>query len=460
MIIPSGIPQYGKERSMSSLRKTSLIFCLGCLLVSTGILLPAQEDAILPFEVTTFQLENGLQVILSEDYSLPLVSVVIAYNVGSMNEPPKKTGLAFMLENLMFQGSRNIGSMQHIHLISKIGGVLNAETRVDRTIFYQTVPASQLALVLWLESDRMISLDIHPSKINRARDSLIAEIKQRKLDDPYFESSVLLDQLLYPNNTYSHPVSGRETDLRTMTTEDVQNFYTKYYIPNNAVLCITGNFERRKAIELVRKYFSTIRPGKPVPFFPEEEHIISEEIVRNVENYLAPSPGFYIGYRISSIDSSDSYALAIIDYILLHGKSSRLQKRMIYEDRIASHLSGGIELKKNLATYKIFVKNNTETLRNRSQKSIFAEIDNLKSDFISEDELDKAKNMFKRDYLDQFTTLAEKGIFLVKFHLSRKKNESFMEELNKFLAVSPSDIIGIVNRYFTEDRVILNVKIK
>jgi predicted Zn-dependent peptidase len=441
-------------------RRLSFIFCISSLFLFGGILLSAQEDESPLFEVTTFQLENGLQVILSEDYSLPLVSVVLAYNVGSINEPPKKTGLAYMLENLMFQGSRNIGSMQHIHFISKIGGILNAVTTEDRTIFYQTVPASQLALVLWLESDRMISLDIHPSKVKRTRDSLIEEIKHRKLDDAYFESSVLFDQLLYPNKAYSHPVIGSETDLREMTTENVQDFYTKYYIPNNAVLCITGNFEKRKAIQLVRKYFTTIRPGKPVPFFPAEEHLRSEEIVRNVENYLAPSPGFRLGYRISSPDSPDNYTLTIIEYILLHGKSSRLQKRMIYEDRFASHLSGGIELKKNLATFKFFVKNNTETLRGRSQKSIFDEIDKLKSAFISENELNKAKNMFKRDYLNQFTTLADKGIFLVKFHLSRKKNSNSLEELKKYLAVTPSDIIGIVNRYFTEERVVLNIKIK
>jgi predicted Zn-dependent peptidase len=203
---------------------------MSSLFLFGGILLRAQEDESPLFEVTTFQLENGLQVILSEDYSLPLVSVVLAYNVGSI--------------------------MQHIHFISKIGGVLNAVTTEGRTIFYQTVPASQLALVLWLESDRMISLDIHPSKVKRTRDSLIEEIKQRKLDDPYFESSVLFDQLLYPNKAYSHPVIGSETDLREMTTEDVQDFYTKYYIPNNAVLCITGNFEKRKAIQLVREYFT------------------------------------------------------------------------------------------------------------------------------------------------------------------------------------------------------------
>jgi len=306
----------------------------------------------------------------------------------------------------------------------------------------------------------MISLDINPSKVKRARDSLIQEIKQRKLDDPYFESSVLLDQLLYPNNTYSHPVIGSETDLREITIEDVQDFYSRYYIPNNALLCITGNFERRKAIQLVRKYFSSIRPGRPVPFFPEEEHIISDEIVRNIENYLAPSPGFHLGYRISSPDSPDSYTLGIIEYILLHGKSSRLQKRLIYGDRLTSHISGGIERKNNLATFKIFVKTNTETLRERSQKSIFDEINKLKSDFISANELSKAKNMFKRDYLDQFATLVDKGIFLAKFHLTRKKNTNFAEDLNNYLTVTPSDIIGIVNRYFTEDRVVLNIKIK
>lgn len=430
------------------------------LILSAVMLFPAQEDKTLPFEITTFQLENGLRVILSEDYTLPLVSVVVAYNVGSIYEPPKKTGLAYMLENLMFQGSRNIGSMQHIHFISKVGGVLNAETNEDITLFYQTVPASQLALVLWLEADRMMSLEISPSKVKRMRESLIQEIKQRTLDDPYYESSVLLDRLLYPNDAYSHPIIGSETDMREMSTEDAREFYTKYYIPNNAVLCITGNFAKRKAIELVRKYFSTIPPGKPVAFFSEEEHIISDEIIRNVENYLAPSPGFHVGYRIASPHSPDSYTLSIIEYILLHGKSSRLQKRMIYQDRIASSLSGGIELKKNLATFKIFVRNNTETLRKRSQKTMFDEIDELKSNFLSEEELNKAKNMFKRDYLNQFATLADKGIVLAKFYLSRKRNGDIAEELNKYLAVSPSGIIGIANRYFTEDRVVLNIKIK
>lgn len=441
-------------------RKKKCVLWVSLLFLFSGIPFFSQEVQNPPFDITTFQLDNGLQVILSEDYSLPLVSVVVAYDVGSLNEDPHKTGLAYMLENLMFQGSRNIGPMQHIHFISKIGGVLNALTTEERTIFYQTVPANQLALVMWLESDRMMSLDIHESKVRRTRDSLIDEIQQRKIDDPYFESSILFDQLLYPNETYSHPVIGSGSDLREITKDDIQDFYSKYYLPNNAVLCITGNFEKRKAIELVRKYFSTIRPGPPIPPFPRAEHLKSKEIVWNLENYLAPSPGFHLGYRIASADSPDFYTLSIIEYILLRGKSSRLNKRIIQEERVSLQLNGGIERRKNLATFKIFVKNTTETLRERSQRSILDEINDLKSGFISENELNKAKNIFKMDYFNRLSTFADRGIYFAEYYLSHKYIDNYPQELNKYLAVTPSDIIGIVNRYFTDERVVLNIKIK
>ncbi len=441
-------------------RRITDVFCVSLLFLFCGTLFSAQETKLLPFDITAYRLDNDLQIILAEDYSLPLVSVVVGYNVGSLNEHPQKTGLAYLLENLMFQGSRNIGPMQHIHFISKIGGVLNAVTTEERTIFYQTVPANQLALVLWLESDRMISLDINASKVKRTRDSLIEEIRQRKIDDPYFESSLLFDQLLYPNETYSHPVIGSESDLREITDEDVQDFYATYYVPNNAVLCITGNFEKRKTIALVRKYFSTIRPRNPIPPFPSAEHLKMNGIVRDVENYLAPSPGYHLGYRIPSSRSPDFYALAIIETILLQGKSSRLYKRVVQEERVASQLSGSIEQRKNLAAFKVFVRNPTETLRDRSQKEIFNEIDDLKSGFISDNELNKAKNIFKMNYLEKLSTLVDRGVYLAEFYLSQKNLDGFAQELDKYMAVSPSDIIGIMNRYFTEERVVLNIKTK
>ncbi|MBN1221634.1 MAG: insulinase family protein [Candidatus Aminicenantes bacterium] len=442
------------------IRINRFAYCLSLLTISMNIQLFAQDEGRLSFDITTFQLENGLRVILSEDFSLPLVSVVVVYNVGSVNEEPNKTGLALLLENLMFQGSKNIGPMQHIHFIQKIGGDLNAATTEDKTIFYQTVPSNQLALVLWLESDRMMALGFDAQKIERTKRSLIDEIQHRKADDPYFDSAMYFDRLLYPSDAYSHPVVGGESDLRAMTIEDVKKFYDTYYSPNNAVLCITGNFSRRKAKSLVKKYFETIPKGEPIPPFPAENHSTHGEIVRTLENYTAPTPGFYLGYRIASSTSIDFFALTIIEYILLKGRSSRLYNRLFQRDRTARHISGGIESRKNLATLKIFVRNNTNTMMDRSQKAIFSEIGKLKTELISDEELLKAKNMFKIDYVNQYVRLVDRAIFLADRALTKNTTDGIAEELGEYLAVTPSIIIGIANRYLTKESILLNIRTK
>jgi len=435
---------------------------LGCVLL--GVLLcleaPAQEEKPFPFDIMTYELENGLRVILAEDYSLPLVSVAVAYNVGSINEQPNKTGIAYMLENLMFQGSKNIGHMQHINFIQKIGGNLNAVTEEDKTIYYQTVPSNQLALVLWLESDRMMSLDINAQKVARTKNSLIREIQRRKISDPYFDSTLHFDRLLYPNKAYSHPIIGAEDDLRELTSEDVQSFYSLYYAPNNAVLCITGNFQKSKVLNLVKKYFSTIPRGSSIPKLTLTDHKDSEDMVKTFENYTAQSPAFHLGYRISSPDSTDFYALTIIEYILLRGRSSRLYEKLMLKDFTARQLSGGIETRKNLATFKLFVRSNTETMMERSQKTVFSELNDLRSDLIDEDELERAKSMFKRDYINRYAKLVDRAIFLVEMYLAKGSLDGIAAEMQRYLAVTPSAVIGIANRYLYKGRILLNIKIK
>jgi len=419
-----------------------------------------ENETHMPFEIVSFQLENGLRVVLSEDYSLPLVSVALVYNVGSANEPLNKTGLAFLLENLMFQGSKNIGPMQHINFIQKIGGDLNAATTEDKTIFYQTVPSNQLALVLWLESDRMMSLILDSQKLERMKSGLIDEGNRRKEEDPYFESGLYFDRLLYPSDAYSHPIIGRESDLRNMTIENVQAFYGAYYSPNNAILSITGNFSRRKAVSLVRKFFESIPPGNPIPPFPEESHGKTKEIVRNLENYTAPTPALYLGYKIASPDSIDFYALNLIEYLLIRGRSSRLYSKLVLKDRTALQISGGIERRKNLATMKIFIRSNTNTMMERCQKALFSEIGRLKSDLVDTEELKKAKNMFKIDYVNQYFKLADRAVFLAERFLWNMKAEDISNELGKYLSIAPSTVIGIANRYLNEERVMLKIKTK
>ncbi|MFQ6110238.1 MAG: M16 family metallopeptidase [Candidatus Aminicenantales bacterium] len=425
-----------------------------------SITLSAQPRQGLPFPVSEHTLKNGLKVILSEDLSLPLVSVVVAYHVGSINEKPGQSGLAYLLENLMFQGSENVGRMQHISLIRRVGGVMNAATSVDRTLFYQTVPSNQLALVLWLESDRMKSLELSASNVERVKKALIDEIRQRKTADPYLESSIIFDQQLFPDFAHSHPVFGSEQDLREITLDDVREFHSTYYRPNNAVLSISGNIDKKKTLDLVHKFFASIPAGEelnlyhPIPF-PERK-----AVVKTYEGSFASLPAFYLGYPLAPPYSDDYFSLKIIEYILLRGKTSRLYKRLIKRDRTAFDMNGGIEERRDWAGFKIFVVSTNETLLERSKKAVFSEISRLKTGIIPEEEMKKSKSLFRLDYIKQYATSMDRAIFLAENYFIHNKIDNSLEALEKYLSVTPSEIAGVMNKYFTHQSVLLHVKIK
>ncbi len=436
---------------------------LTLLLYILGGNLPAQtqEKKEPPFPFSEYQLSNGLKVIISEANSLPLVSVVVAYNVGSIYEQPEKFDLAHLLEMLMFQGSENVSPMQHISLIDKVGGSLNATTTEDKTIFQQTVSSNQLSRVLWLESDRMRSLQITQSNVEQVKVTILEEIRYRKATEPYRESSLLFDQLLYPDTPpYVHPVIGKEADMKNITVDDVKKFYSDFYIPNNAVLSIAGNIDKNKAISEVRKYFGTIPKGKEPTPIPLPEDSNKTPIVVPIIDSLAPSPGFHLGYEIAHPSSNDFYAMKIIEYILLHGKTSRLNNRLIKKDGTALYYIGGIEIKKDLARLKIFVRNNNEIMAERSKRAIFSEINKLRSRQISAEEFIKAKNMFKMDYINQYTTSLDKALLLAETFLSKKSLDDLSTELDKYLAVTPYNIIRATNKYLIKGRIILDIKIR
>ena len=214
--------------------KKLLILCLSLVFLVIKVSVDAQEKKEFPFPVIQYKFENGLHVILSEDHSLPLVSVVVAYNVGSINEDPGKTGLAHLVENLMFQGSENVRQMQHISTINRVGGEFNAATTEDKTFFLQRVSSNQLAQVLWLESDRMKSLEINASNVEQAKLDILEEIDRLKTENPYKESFWYFDRLLYSDFVFGHPVIGNPDDLRNLTFRDAKNFYNTYYVHNNA----------------------------------------------------------------------------------------------------------------------------------------------------------------------------------------------------------------------------------
>ncbi len=430
-------------------------------LALSGFLFASQEIKSSPFPVTYFQLENGLNVILSEDYSLPVVSVLVAYKVGSINEQPGKTGLSYLLENLMFQGSRNVGRMQHITFIQRIGGTLSARTDREKTMFSQTVSSNQMAIVLWLEADRMKSLSISYTKVEQAKKAIIEEMKQKKSHNLFQNSSLLFDKLLFSDYIYYHPIIGEESDIRNISLKDVFDFYSTYYRPNNAVICITGNIDKQKTIYLIRKYFQSIPAGKPVPAInhSSQTHELTSK-TESITNPLVSTPGFFLGYRISPPYSRDYYTMSVIEYLLLKGESSRLYQRLAKKERTAHKIEGGIKKIKSQARFTFFVTSTNNYTRNRSKKAVLSELNKLKSNIVSENELTKAKNLLKTAYIKRYSTSLGKAFFLIETFLNNKDMQTSQDELNKYLEVTPTRIIGIANRYFNDKSILVNIEIK
>lgn len=437
-----------------------IILCLALVFFGSILSPRAQDKKEFPFPVIPYKFENGLNVILSEDPSLPVVSVVVAYNVGSINEPPGKTGLAYLMEKLMFLGSENVNRMQHISLINRVGGEFNATTREDKTIFFQRVPSNQLAQVLWLESDRMKSLQINASNVEQAKQLLIEDLNRMKESEPYLKSFWRFDELLYSNFAYSHPVAGDEQDVRNLTVQDVTDFYRTFYVPNNAVLTIVGKIDREKTLEDAKKYFETIPEGTEIPHLTLPSSPVKETIVESIEVPSAQSPGFHFGYRLPSPFSDDFYPISIIEYILLKGNTSRIYRRLLKRERTAAHLSGGIEVRKELAALKIFILNNNPLMAQRSKKAIFSELHKLTTNYIPDEELTKFKNMFKMDYVSQYTNSLSKALFFSETFITRKILLNPSEELEKYLAVTPVDIVRVSHKYFGAASIILDIKTK
>jgi zinc protease len=402
----------------------------------------------LDFPLSQYRLKNGLQVILSEDDSLPVVSVVVAYAAGPVREQPGKSGLAYLMENLMFQGSENVSPMQHINYIQRIGGEFNADTAFDKTYFYETVPSNQLALALWLESDRMAAPAITGANVERAKEALIAESRQRRTAEPYMESFFLFDRLLYPDFAYGHPVIGTEEDLKGITEDDARAFASAYYVPNNAVLCIAGSFGVLKARELVAKYFETIPRGGEVPAPPPPGPETRQARERVVEDPLAPSPAFQIGYRLGRVEASDAEALKIIDILLVRGKNSRLYKRLVKKERIALYLHGGIEKRGEWTSFRVFAISPNAIMADLCRKAVAAEIGKLRTTLVSENELAKAKVVFKGDYLERLATSLPRALFLCEAFLSGTPLEDAAGEFARHLVVTPVTIVSLANRLF------------
>jgi zinc protease len=413
------------------------------------------------FAVHEYRLNNGLRVVLSEDSRLPLVSVVVVYGAGSIREQRGQIGLAYLMENLMFQGSENVGPLQHLNFVQKTGGELNANTTLDKTLFYETLPSNQLALALWLESDRMRSLAINRQAVERTKMDLLETHRRRLATEPYLESYSVFDTYLYPDFPYGHPLIGTGEDLKNLTEADVRAFAASYYVPANAVLSIVGDIQIAKTKEFVSRYFDSIPPGNSVPTPPLPRFGQRGEFVRTLKETLLPTPGFHLGYRFYPLQTGDRHTLKILEYLLFHGNTSRLYSRIMKKDLTAYYLNGGLEERRGLPALKIFALNNNEVMAERCQKAILSEFDKLKVGLIPDDELEPAKNLFKMDYLRRLSTGLDRALFLAEAAFDNVPTSVLSSELDQYLRVTAQSLNSLTARLLVpQNKVVLNIKNK
>src|SRR6476620_3091951 len=293
--------------------------------------------------VVYYKLPNGLKVVISEDHIAPVVTVAVYYNVGFRVEPKGRTGFAHLFEHMMFQGSANVKKFEHVKYVEANGGNTNGHTDFDYTNYYQTMPSNRVELGLWLESDRMRSLDISEENLKNQQNVVSGEVRVNVLNQPYqFFEWISLWENAFTNWNNSHNGYGELSEINAATIEDVRSFFKTYYAPNNAVLTIVGDVDVADVKKMVEKHFVSIPAQSTPPKADLSEPAQSKEKRVSQTDKLANLPALATGYHVPPQNSPDFPAMALLVQILQGDDSSRWYQRLVKEKELTLDLSGGL----------------------------------------------------------------------------------------------------------------------
>jgi len=413
---------------------------------------PGRKLPTIPFE--KYKLKNGLEVILSDDRTLPLVSVNLWYHVGPANERPGRTGFAHLFEHMMFEGSQHVGGKAHFAYLEGAGATdINGTTNFDRTNYYETIPSNQLELALWLESDRMGylvgTLDIE--KLANQRDVVRNERRQSTENTPYgLAEEGLFHQLFPKGHPYYPAVIGSHADVEAAKLEDVREFFRQYYTPNNATLAIVGDFDKTKIKTLVEKYFGSIPAGPEVPKITATTPAITSER-RAVVTDQVELPRVYMGWITPPVFQKGDAESNLFSQILGGGKSSRLYKSLVYEKQIAQDVSTSTEETRLGSIFELIVTAKPEVRPEDLEKAIDAELAKLQAEGPSAAEVERARNVTETALvrgLERTNGVANRLNYYNQF---LGNPDYFSKDLARFDAVTPAEIKQTAQTIFKKD---------
>ena len=428
---------------MNYLSSFSLVW-IGMLLI---VACQGEKDFSLPYE--KFVLDNGLQVVLHEDKSDPIVSVAIQYHVGSAREKPGKTGFAHLFEHMLFQRSEHLGRNEFFKKIGELGGSFNGATGPDGTVYYETVPRDALEKVLWMESDRMgFFINTVTRKGLEREIDVVSNEKRQNENRPFGQSNGMMLKQFYPEgHPYRWPVIGSIADLHGATVDDIKQFYRKYYAPNNATLVVAGDFDRREVEAMIRKYFGEIpareevEPVRPIPVQLEKT---SKYVL---EDRFANAPGLEMNFSGAEQFHPDAYPLRILALLLSYGKNAPFYKVLVEDNKLASYVnvaSSSLELSGQVS---VSVKAYKETDLNTVYRGIQEAFERFEQEGIRDNDLERIKIMQETMLYNVMMSLESKTQALARNNVFAGRPDQMVIDLAHYQAVTKEEVMRVYRKY-------------
>ena len=442
------------------MKRNTFLVSLGYLFVGavTASATSAQTTPRIQFEKYT--LPNGLEVILHEDHSTPIVAVDTWYHVGSGDEQVGRTGFAHLFEHIMFIGSQHVPVGSFDQLLESAGANNNGSTTEDRTNYYETLPSNALPLALWLDSDRMGFLlpTMDLAKVNLQREVVKNERRQRVDNVPYGRADEVILAALYPrSHPYSWPVIGSMADLSAASLTDVQNFFKTYYAPNNATLAIAGDFDPGTVKKLVAQYFGSIPRG---PVIQRRTTVPAVTIPRDtflvLEDHVQLPRLFYTWHSVRDL-SKDDAALDILAQIVANEKNSRLYKKLVYELQVAQSVGAFQDGGRLDGKFQIDVTPKPGQKVADIDRLVQTEITNVINNGVTARELKRAQNSYKASFLNRLASVLGKAERLNYYNYIAGNPDFVQQDAARYERVTTADVQRVAKTYLGHPKIILTV---
>jgi len=401
------------------------------------------------FDVKTRTLKNGMKVLVQEDHTIPNVALYIFYRIGSRNEHPGTTGLSHFFEHMMFNGSKKYGPGEFDRVMEAAGGSNNAYTSHDLTVYQDWFPRSALGPVFDLEADRIENLSFDPEKIASER-GVVASERRLRVDGSNF--GVLSEQLwasAFTAHTYQWPVVGWMVDIENWTMEDLKHHFEMGYSPSNATMVLVGDVTAAEIFQLAEKKLEPIPAhAPPAKVTTREPEQMGER--RVTVKKFAQLPLLMVGYHVPETAAPEFYAINLLEAILFSGQSSRLYKRLVDKDQLALSINGGWSeaFDPTLFTFTSQPKAGVDPAA--VEKAIYEELDRLKTEPVSDQELEKARNIVLAGFYRQMSTISGRANTLGSYEVFHGDYHKLFTATASYSQVTKDDLQRVTKKYFVE----------